>query len=202
MTTDNALVLLSGGLDSTCAMHWAWQNFGDVAALFFDYGQPARLRELDAATAAAKRTGAHFQWADIANALGDSLSPGEHWHIPGRNAVLLSSAAAYAKRYWPGQTPSLVVGCNLDDATWHIDCQRPFLWAMSEALGLPIEAPMLELSKAGVVAYSRKHGAALAQDAALSWSCYGAGPAPCGTCPACELRTTAERTIESLAALG
>lgn len=194
----NALVLLSGGLDSICALHWAEANYDDVLAVFFDYGQPARSMELAAADAVCNRHDIELLQVNVMGAL-TTLSPGEHWHIPGRNALLLASAAAIAARTWPGEDNSLVIGCNSDDAMWHVDCQPRFLEAMASALSLPIEAPLIALSKAGVVACSREHGDSLRYECSLSWSCYGAGPEPCGQCPACELRGAAERTIGALA---
>lgn len=155
-----ALVLLSGGLDSTAALIWRCQQPGDVAAVFIYYGQPAASRECERAIATARALGVPFHRLDLATAFyGGSRrglftpQPSGYEHgvdtafVPLRNPLLLSAAAARALMLWPLQRDrplsgilephvELVVGFNQDDVQGFPDCRAIFVGAFEHALNL------------------------------------------------------------------
>ncbi len=205
------MLLLSGGLDSgTCLAlltRWGWK----VHALSFDYGQRHRV-ELAAARRLARRYhvashrvlrvpglgaigGSALTDLSIAvpkRKLGRAAIPVTY--VPARNTVFLSLALAVAER--TGAT-EIVIGANALDYSGYPDCRPPFLRAFETAarLGtkagaegrrLRIHAPLLKMTKAGIV----KLAAALGLDPALTSSCYDPATdgSPCGECDSCLLR--------------
>jgi 7-cyano-7-deazaguanine synthase len=205
MTT---LVLLSGGVDSTAALLWAIARDNECRAVGFDYGQPAATAERAASMWVCARAGVpfdHFVLADAVHGYGslwalDYDSP-RGAHMPGRNAILLSCAAAHAERL-ELRRALLVVGCNQDDCV-HLDCGGAFLARMGQALYEStravggIEQPWGGHSKARVVAWlERQHPGYLE----LTTSCYRG--TDCGTCAACVSRKAAIDAPALLAALG
>lgn len=199
-----AVVLLSGGLDSTVLLAVEARAGRRPLCLSFDYGQLNGARELQAA----KRIAAHYvcEWLLLTlppDILGGSALTGElelplgfapkdpvqkKTVVPGRNMVLLSIAAAVAARRGLGK---VLYGANLGDAVIYPDCRQLFLGAASEAAlagcGVKIVAPFIRTTKAEIVGTGRDMGAPLH----LSWSCYTAGPDPCGMCGACMARREA-----------
>lgn len=204
---ERAAVLLSGGLDSSGALHWARENFAQVMAISFQYGQPHEAAELAAARSVAASCvvplvtlpltvpGVSKLLAD--GGVVDGISAA---NVPGRNLIFLSSAAAFCvvaeEAPW-----ALVVGCNASDALKFPDCRPAFLNFASQALtlamphGSPISvvAPWALLTKAEILAWCRERPAALA-DCLHSVSCYrGTG---CGSCGACAERAEAFATLD------
>ncbi len=160
-----ALVLFSGGQDSTTCLFWAKARFARVEALGFDYGQKHRV-ELEQAALIAERAGAPFEVMDIRGTLrGSALT--EHDRdvsaaherapelpasfVPGRNALFLTLAASRA--FTRGIT-DLVGGMCQTDYSGYPDCRRDFIDAMETALSraLPAEVrihtPLMHLTKA------------------------------------------------------
>lgn len=200
-------VLLSGGMDSAIALHWALAEYGreQVLAVSIDYGQRHR-RELDSAARIAAAAGVeHVQqaivvpWGESLLTSGTKGRPQASPVVPGRNVVLATLAAATVLARGGG---AIVIGCCSDDAAGFPDCRPRFVRAMTEALSaafdrvVKIEAPLLELSKASMLSYAaRIPGALEAVD--LSWSCYeprfadACGPIACQHCNACALRARA-----------
>jgi 7-cyano-7-deazaguanine synthase len=197
-----AIVLLSGGADSTIALAWATKKYGrgNVHALTVDYGQK-HAREITAAAAIAKVFRTPHRVASVRVDLSGTLINAEpsdlsvrigasHAMVPGRNMILLSMAAGYAASQ--GADTIIIGACELDAAGFP-DCRLEFLnaaeVAFRAALGEPLRivAPLLAMSKAATVVMARslpKCWDALA----LSWTCYAGGDTPCGECAACLAR--------------
>lgn len=213
---ESAVVLLSGGLDSTVLLHQvrhAWCS-GPLHALSFDYGQ-RHARELACARAQAALAGctAHTVipldffaplvaqgtalvkgGADVPDlsALGPEALRQPPTYVPNRNMILLSLAAAYAEVHG---IADLFYGAQAQDEYGYWDCTTDFLAAINRVLSLNrsqpvrVHAPFVAASKAQGV----RLGITLGVDFAQTWSCYRGGDAPCGTCPTCVERATAFR---------
>lgn len=200
-----ALVVLSGGQDSTTCLYWAIDRFGkeNVETLTFDYGQRHRI-ELECAAAIARYAGVPNQVLPIdtfaalgGNALTDmdaAVEPAAsgdlpNTFVPGRNLVFLTFAAAYA---WRQGIDHLVTGVAQTDYSGYPDCREETLRALEQALRLGMEsqveihAPLMHLSKKQTVLLARDLGAIDAMR--LTHTCYEGRRPPCGTCPACKLR--------------
>ncbi|MBV8046380.1 MAG: 7-cyano-7-deazaguanine synthase QueC [Paludibacterium sp.] len=206
--TDKALVVLSGGQDSTTCLFWAIRRFGqaNVSAVTFDYGQRHRI-ELEAASTVAKLAGVAQTVLPIdtfaaigGNALTDaSLTPqtGEahtdalpNTFVPGRNLIFLTFAAALAYTRGIGH---IVTGVAQTDYSGYPDCRENTLKALELAIRLGMDAPRLTLhaplmymTKAETVHLAEEVGAM----AAMAWShtCYNGAVPPCGECDSCRLR--------------
>lgn len=205
-----AVVLLSGGLDSTTALAVAKSRGFACYALTVKYGQLHEV-ELEAARRAAAWAGVvEHQVVDVdlsqlaASALtrrdvavpkdrtlAEIGAPGDvpATYVPARNTVLLSLALAWAESLG---AQDLFVGVNVLDASGYPDCRPEFIRAF-EALaqvatrsgGFRVHAPLIELTKADII----RLGTSLGVDYAQTHSCYDpiAGRA-CGRCDACALR--------------
>lgn len=216
---EKALVILSGGQDSTTCLFWALAKWGhgNVECVSFDYGQRHRV-ELECATTIAKMAGVKHTILPISTftALGGSALVGNggdvNGHdatnpalpssfVPGRNVVLCSLAAAYG--YQRG-IHDLVTGVGQADSSGYPDCRENTLRALEHALSLGMEyeihlhAPLMHLSKADTVRLAVDLGPAAMEAVAFSHTCYNGLVPPCGTCPACVLRAKgfAEAGIE------
>jgi 7-cyano-7-deazaguanine synthase len=201
-----AIVLLSGGLDSTTALYWAKARGYAPVALAVLYGQ-RHAKELKAARAVAKRakvplhevtlklpwlagsslTNKSLRLPDLPLAkIGAGGVPSTY--VPGRNTVFLSLAASLADA---AGADAVVIGANALDYSGYPDCRPAFTAAFERAARagtrrtkLKVLAPLLRLDKAGIVRLAREVGAPLE----LTWSCYAGTPRPCGRCDSCKLR--------------
>lgn len=198
-----AVVLLSGGLDSTTALWWAKSKGYSSAALAVDYGQRHR-RELKAARAVARRAGVPLHevslplpWLKVSSLLdakkelpdlplskiGSGGVPSTY--VPGRNTIFLSLAMSLAEATG---AEALVIGANALDYSGYPDCRPEFLHAFEEVTRttrrLKILAPLLRLTKRGIVELAGKLRAPIE----LTWSCYAGKGKPCGKCDSCKLR--------------
>ncbi len=206
-------VLLSGGLDSAVAAAWAVAAGWEVSALSVDYGQRHGV-ELQSAKRVAQALGIgdHRVVTVDLRALGGSaltatIDVPRHrqpigadipiTYVPARNAVLLALLAGFAEVIGASR---LIIGANVQDYSGYPDCRPEFLRAFGEALRLGtrtgalggelrLQAPLLHLSKAGIV----RLGVALGLDVGLTLSCYDppAAGVHCGACDACQLRRRA-----------
>jgi 7-cyano-7-deazaguanine synthase len=206
----DAVVLLSGGLDSTTALAVARQTF-DCYALTVRYGQLHQV-ELDAARRVAALADVRDHRVidiDLAQLAASALTrpgvgvpkdrslaeigaPGDvpPTYVPARNTVLLALALAWAESLG---AHDIFVGVNVLDASGYPDCRPEFIRAF-EALaqvatrsgGFHIHAPLIELTKAQIIQLGTKLGI----DYSLTHSCYDPTPsgAACGRCDACQLR--------------
>jgi len=204
---EKALVLLSGGQDSTTCLYWAIDRFGAdaVSAISFDYGQRHRI-ELECAAGIAAAAGVAHVCLPINTfaALGgdaltdrainvesglDDASGLPNTFVPGRNLIFLAFAAAYAYRHGLGH---LVTGVAQTDYSGYPDCREATIEAMQTAIRLGMEtelqihAPLMHRSKKQTVELAHDLGALEAM--ALTHTCYNGVRPPCGECPACILR--------------
>lgn len=202
-----ALVLLSGGQDSTTCLYWAIDRFGRdaVSTLSFDYGQ-RHFIELDCAEAVATQAsvphlclpidtlaalgGDALTDPDIGVESGTDESSGlPNTFVPGRNLIFLTYAAAHAYRNRIG---NLVTGVAQTDYSGYPDCRQETIVALQKAIRLgmdsnvEIHTPLMLLSKKQTVELARDLGALDAM--ALTHTCYNGERPPCGDCPACVLR--------------
>lgn len=209
----NAVVLLSGGLDSTTTLAIAKAEGFTPYALSFRYGQRHAV-ELESAARVAqamgvvehviadidlRRFGGSALTADLpvpkARSLDEMGAGIPITYVPARNTVFLSFALAWAEVLGASD---LFIGVNALDYSGYPDCRPDYLAAyermanLATAAGvegrqrLRIHAPLMHLSKAGIV----RQGLALGVDYALTSSCYDPGAAgrPCGQCDSCLLR--------------
>lgn len=215
LAKDKALVILSGGQDSTTCLYWAIDRYGpdQVETLTFDYGQ-RHLIELECAAAIARFAGVPnlILPIDTFAALGGNALTDEEIEIqkaegralpntfvPGRNLIFLTFAAAYA---WQRGIGNLITGVAQTDYSGYPDCREETLAALQNALRLGMESevrvhtPLMHLSKKETVELLRDLGGLDAL--ALSHTCYEGQRPPCGRCPACLLRAKgfAEAGIE------
>jgi 7-cyano-7-deazaguanine synthase len=211
---DKAVVLLSGGLDSTTLLHHVvrQRGAGEVYALSFLYGQKHQ-RELEAATWQARVVGVKAH--DIVDmGFFESLTTGASaltdraievprlqdmteaslsqplTYVPNRNIILLSLAAAYAEAKG---VQDVYYGAQSQDRYGYWDCTQEFLDRMNAVLslnrrkGVRIHAPFVAMSKAQELALGLEMGV----DYAHTWTCYRGDTFPCGECPACVERRAA-----------
>ena len=212
MADRNAVVLLSGGLDSTTVLAIAEAEGFNVHALSFSYGQRHSV-ELDAARAIASKAGvARHVIADIdlrvfggsaltsdvdvprARSIEEMGADIPITYVPARNTVFLSFAVAFAEVI---PADDIFLGVNALDYSGYPDCRPEYIEAFKamanlatrrgvEGHELRIHAPLIELSKAGIIA----RGTALGVDYSQTRSCYDPTPAgeACGSCDSCLLR--------------
>lgn len=206
-----ALVLCSGGVDSTTLLAMAVDKYGseNVVALSISYGQ-RHEKELKAARDIARYYHVEQRFLDLAAIFADSSCsllahserdiPKESYaeqleqadtklvstYVPFRNGLFLSSAASMALSL---ECSVLYYGAHHDDwaGNAYPDCSREFVAGMNNAImegtggELHMEAPFVEWSKADIV----KKGLELNVPYELTWSCYEGGDKPCGVCATC-----------------
>lgn len=202
-----SVVSLSGGLDSCVAAAAARAAGFQLALLHADYGQLTEARERRAFEAIAdfyaapRRLVVPFAGlrAIGGSALTDPSIPLPEGdldregvpvsYVPFRNAHLLATAVSWAEVIGAG---AIHVGFVEEDSSGYPDCREAFLRAFEQAADLgtkpgtriAFHAPLIHLRKAQIVALGVKLGAPLH----LTWSCYQAEGAACGTCDSCLLR--------------
>ena len=206
-----AVVLLSGGLDSSTCMAIAKRDGYELYALSFEYGQ-RHDRELESAKAIAKHFGAKEHMIlkmELDKIGGSALTDGsievpenrdeEHMaeeipvtYVPARNTILLSYALAYAE---VKDADAIYIGANALDYSGYPDCRPEYYKAFEEVArlgtkrgveGRPIEIkyPLIDMSKADII----RTGMELGVPYELTWSCYKGGEKACGVCDSCKLR--------------
>jgi 7-cyano-7-deazaguanine synthase len=207
-----AVVLLSGGLDSSVTLAMALAEKFQPHALSFAYGQRHEI-EIEAARRVAHSLGVRdHRVAQIdlrvfgGSALTDEIAvPQERaedemasgipvTYVPARNTILLSHALAFAETI---KATDIFIGVNAIDYSGYPDCRPEFLRAFEqlanvatkagvEGARFTIHAPLLRLTKAEIV----RKGVELGVDFSLTHSCYNSAPdgAACGKCDACLLR--------------
>lgn len=203
----NAIVVLSGGQDSTTCLYWAINKFGKnvVSTLTFDYGQRHRI-ELDCAATVAARAGVQNTLLpiDTFGVIGgtalteqgiavkqdlDARTNLPNTFVPGRNLIFLTFAAAFAYKIG---SEHLVTGVAQTDYSGYPDCREDTIVALQAAIRLGMEneiqihTPLMHMSKKETVELARDLGALDAM--AETHTCYEGQQPPCMECPACILR--------------
>jgi 7-cyano-7-deazaguanine synthase len=205
-----AVVLLSGGIDSTTVLAVTRHEGFDAYALSVRYGQRHAIEVAAAARVAGQLGAAHHMVLDVdlrpvgGSALTGVETPVPHGrrvdtiagdgmpatYVPARNTIFLSLALAWAETLG---ARDLFIGATGEDRIGYPDCRPEYLAAYARMASLgtrggPVEvhAPLADLDKAGVIA----RGLALGVDYAATWTCYDpTGDRPCGVCDACTLRS-------------
>lgn len=205
---NRAIVVLSGGQDSTTCLHWAIRKFGReaVESITFDYGQRHRI-EIECAKKIADLAEVQNVTLPIdtlaslsGNALTDAaiqvkseLDPATslpNTFVPGRNVIFLTYAAAYG---YQRDINNLVTGVTQTDYSGYPDCREQTIVSLQETIRLAMEfpelkihTPLMHLSKSETVLLARELGALEAMG--HTHTCYNGSRPPCGTCPACVIR--------------
>lgn len=204
MGKEKAVVVFSGGQDSTTCLFWAKERFDEVIAVTFDYGQRHRL-ELECAADIAKDLNIPHHILDMSllnqlapNALtrGDieiTEKDGEppSTFVEGRNLLFLSFAAVLAKQY---DARHIITGVCETDFSGYPDCRDVFIKSLNVTLNLSmdysfvIHTPLMWLDKAETWELADDLGAFdYVRERTLT--CYnGIKGSGCGECPACKLR--------------
>jgi 7-cyano-7-deazaguanine synthase len=213
MARANAVILLSGGIDSATAAAIAKQQGFDLHTLSFRYGQ-RHERELESAekVAAFLNSKTHRVLSFDLRAIGGSALTEETdvpkgrseaaiatgipvTYVPARNTIFLSFALALAERI---EAQDIFFGANQLDYSGYPDCREEYIEAFERTANLAtkagveaksqlkIHAPLIKMTKAEII----KTGLALGLDYALTWSCYDPQPddRACGQCDSCQLR--------------
>ncbi len=202
-----AVLLHSGGLDSSVLLYHLRDQGHDVAALSVRYGQ-RHHREIDAAAAICVRAGVEHRVADLAGLrellVGSALTDDavamptggygidnmKQTVVPNRNMVLLSVAGAWAVSL---KADAVAYAAHGGDHEIYPDCRPAFADAMATALSLcdwhapQLLRPFVDMTKADIV----RRGDELNVPFELTWSCYQGGDQHCGDCPTCRERKKA-----------
>lgn len=196
-----AVILLSGGLDSTTVLYYALSKKYECHCLIFDYGQKHK-KEIDIATKIAKGLNLEYSIIKIlmpwckSSLVSKSVKIPNHktikkgyvptTYVPGRNTIFLSYAISYAETI---KANALFLGVNAVDFSSYPDCTPKYLKAMRNVLkalknNIEIFAPIEKMSKNQII----KLGLKLKVPYEDTWTCYSGTKKPCGTCDSCKLR--------------
>jgi len=196
-----AVVLLSGGLDSSTVLYVAKKKY-KCSCLIFDYGQ-RHNRELKSAKKISDFTGCNykvikiiFPWKgssliDKNKKIPYNKKIGKEipsTYVPGRNTIFLSYALSFAETI---DAKKIFIGANAVDFSGYPDCRPQYYKNFNKLLAIgtkngdmKIETPLLYKTKKEIVELAVKLGVPLE----LTWSCYSGGEKPCGKCDSCILR--------------
>ena len=209
----SAVVILSGGQDSTTCLHWAIKNYSKVYAITFNYGQthnleiesakkitsmnnieheiinvPDILKSTSPLTDKSQSLETYDNYEQMDKIIGDRI---ELTFVPMRNAFFLTLGANYALSK---NCRTLVTGvCQQDNANYP-DCRKTFIdkqqQTINEALGIndfKIETPLIFMTKAESIKLSQTLEGCM-ESLAYSHTCYAGQFPPCGKCHSCVLR--------------
>jgi 7-cyano-7-deazaguanine synthase len=217
MGQEKAVVLFSGGLDSTTALYWAGREFAQATALIFNYSQRHHI-EVEMAEKIAARLNVEYHKIELPllnlarSALIDreaqipeSLAASKDksgipfTYVPFRNGIFLSIAAAFAESRG---IYHLVTGFNCIDTPDYPDTTEAFTRKMEAAINqgtsaaikdfkFTIHTPLIEKTKKEIVEFGLQLGA----DYSYSVSCYRGDEIPCLACPSCDIRSAAFKEL-------
>ncbi|GHC04011.1 7-cyano-7-deazaguanine synthase QueC [Cerasicoccus arenae] len=197
----NAVLIYSGGLDSTVLLHHLHQAGNELAALSVNYGQ-RHSREIECARQQCARLGIEHRVADLrslapllgANSLTDSAVDVPQGHyteetmkatvVPNRNMIMLSVATGWAISR---KSDCVAYAAHSGDHAIYPDCRREFAEALDAAIRLAdwhevhLYRPFVDWTKADIA----KRGEELGVPFAETWSCYQGGEVHCGQCGTC-----------------
>ncbi len=206
MNNEAALVVFSGGQDSTTCLFWAKKHFKKVYALSFIYGQK-HVKEVELARSIAEKAEVEFDVMDVSfighlgrNSLTDTSihmdeeKPADSFpntFVPGRNLFFLSIAAVYAREHGVNH---IVTGVSQTDFSGYPDCRDSFIKSLNVTLNLAMDeqfvlhTPLMWIDKAQTWALADRLGVLdLIRHETLT--CYNGIPGDgCGHCPSCKLR--------------
>lgn len=210
---ESCLVLFSGGIDSTTALHWALRRYGRVQPVIFDYGQRHRV-EIKMARKTCHRLGLTPRTikVDLRQVGGSALTEKKIsvpqfkksedikkglpvTYVPFRNGIFISLAAALGESLG---IFDIVCGFNVIDSPNYPDTTAAFVRAMNRAINegtgarfgrkkFRIIAPFVKMKKSEIISLGLKLGA----DYSYSITCYAGREVPCQRCSACLLRARA-----------
>jgi 7-cyano-7-deazaguanine synthase len=202
----SALVVISGGMDSTTLLYKAVAEFRSVEAISFNYGQRHR-KELKYAAKSCKALGINHTIVDVSaltklisnSALTSDIKvPEGHYEsesmkltvVPNRNMIMASIAIGYAVNK---KIDYVALGVHAGDRAQYPDCTPEFIEALTAIAKIanyyPVKiwAPLLLIDKGDIAIIGKKLGVNYAN----SWTCYVGGDKPCMKCGACNERTAA-----------
>ena len=206
MINEDALVVFSGGQDSTTCLFWAKKHFRKVYAITFIYGQK-HVRKVELARAIAQKAEVEINVLNVPliGSLGknsltdsklemDSEKPADSYpntFVPGRNLFFLSIAAVYAREKG---IRHIITGVSQTDYSGYPDCRDAFIKSLNVTLNLAMDSqfilhtPLMWLDKAQTWEMADQLGVFdLVRNETLT--CYNGIPGDgCGHCPACTLR--------------
>ncbi|OKH36000.1 7-cyano-7-deazaguanine synthase QueC [[Phormidium ambiguum] IAM M-71] len=214
-----AVILLSGGLDSSTVLYQARADGYDCYALSFDYQQRHR-RELEAARDIARFVGVREHqvvsfdlrlWGGSALTDNQIDLPSDRsltemgqtipiTYVPARNTIFLSFALGYAEAIGAAK---VYIGVNALDYSGYPDCRPDYIQAMQEVFRLgtkqglegesiEIVAPLINLKKTEIIQLGNSLGVPWEK----TWSCYAGEEKACGVCDSCRLRLAAFQALE------
>jgi 7-cyano-7-deazaguanine synthase len=195
-----AVVLLSGGLDSTTVLYYALSKGYKCSCLLFDYNQK-HGKELKCAVKIAKSVNVEYSiikmglpWScdaltskdkpvPIHKVLPNNIPP---TYVPGRNTLFLSYALSFAQSIG---ALAIFIGVNAIDFSNYPDCTAEFIKAYSNVLKslktkIIVKTPLLKLNKTQII----KLGVRLNVPYKNTWTCYNGYKKPCMECDSCKLR--------------
>lgn len=214
MTTTKAIVLSSGGVDSTTCLALAVAEVGaaNITSVSMHYGQKHE-KELEAAKAIAAHYGVEHIELDLTPIFSHSncsllqhstneVPEGEYseqidrskdgmvsTYVPFRNGLFLSAAASLAASIYPDEPVNIYIGAHADDAAGnaYADCSEEFIDSMDDAINIGTYNKVT--IKAPFANLSKSDvvakGLELSAPYKLTWSCYVGGDKPCGRCGTC-----------------
>lgn len=202
-----ALVVFSGGLDSTTAVYWAKKHFEEVETLSFEYGSKHNKIEHAYALKTCEKLNIkntlinldfineHFK-SDLLKS-GGEIPEGYYTEdnmkstvVPFRNGIMLAIAAGFAES---NNCDALILGNHSGDHAIYPDCRPEFIKGIKEAIyqgtekHIKVLSPFCDMSKTDIVTEGKKLGV----DFALTYSCYKGGEKHCGKCGTCTERKEA-----------
>ncbi len=194
-----AIVLLSGGVDSSTTLYIAQHQGYRSTCLIFDYHQRHR-REIKSAKKIAQSVNADYKILKISFPESKSsllnpnisLKSGKEKiplsYVPARNIIFLSYAVSYAESFG---ISAIFIGANQIDYSGYPDCRETFISAFNEMIKegtkkkkIRVIAPLIKMTKGEII----KLGMKLNVPYRFTWSCYAGGEKPCLKCDSCKIR--------------
>ena len=196
-----AVILLSGGVDSTVALYHAARQYEVVLAVSFDYSSKHNAKEIPCAALQSATLGVPHSIVDLTAISkhlqsdlllsGGDIPDGEYDSdnmaqtvVPFRNGIMLSVAAGIAESL---RAQALIIAAHSGDHALYPDCSSEFTEKMSLAIEagtydrIQVIAPFVHINKSDIV----RIGADLGVDFSKTWSCYKGGDIHCGRCGTC-----------------
>lgn len=211
MEKEKAIVILSGGLDSSTCAYIAKDEGYELYCLSFNYGQK-HSHELEHAKQIAKRVGAiEHRIMDLPHPTKTALVEGNKeeipevrsieemskeippTYVPARNTVFIALALQYAEEI---DADAIFIGVNAMDYSGYVDCRPEYIEAWQQLINLAtkktaddggtivLRAPLIDLYKSEIIEW----GLSLGVPYELTTSCYKGGDVACGVCDSCRLR--------------